>query len=103
MVEAANEKYVLSSLGHGSGLNPWEPPHFSITSKRDPMVLEENMVANLEPYCGKPGIGGFRLEHNLVIRKNGPEIYTTYPFDERLLKNVHPLDKTTGRMISRSR
>lgn len=100
VVEEAGEKYVLSSLGHGSGLNPWESPHFSVTSKNDPSVLKENMVANLEPYAGKPGIGGFRLEHNLVIRDQGPEIYTTYPFDKRLLHQTHALDSTTGRTIS---
>jgi Xaa-Pro aminopeptidase len=99
VIAAAGEENVLSSLGHGSGVNPWEPPHFSVTSKNDPMVLEENMVANLEPYVGKPGIGGFRLEHNLVIRQDGPEIYTTYPFDHRLLSDVHPLDQTTGRVL----
>jgi Xaa-Pro aminopeptidase len=99
VVEAAGEDYVLSSLGHGSGLNPWEPPHFSVTSKADPVVLEANMVANLEPYYGIPGIGGVRLEHDLTIRSDGPEIYTTYPFDDRLLREVHPLDATTGRVI----
>jgi Xaa-Pro aminopeptidase len=101
VVEAAGEEHVLSSLGHGSGLNPWEPPHFSVTSKRDPVVLQENMVANLEPYYGKPGVGGVRLEHDLIIRAEGPEVYTTYPFDERLLRDVHPLDATTGRVIKR--
>jgi Xaa-Pro aminopeptidase len=97
VVEAAGEENVLSSLGHGSGTNPWEHPHFSVTSKNDPMVLQAGMVANLEPYRGKPGIGGFRLENNLVIREKGPEIYTPYPFDERLVKKVHPLDVSTGR------
>ena len=99
VVAAAGEEYVLSSLGHGSGVNPWEPPHFSVTSKQDPMVLEAGMVANLEPYFGEPGIGGFRLEHDLIIREDGPEIYTTYPFDKRLLHDVHPLDATTGRVL----
>jgi Xaa-Pro aminopeptidase len=101
VVETAGEQYVLSSLGHGSGLNPWEAPHFSLTSKSDPLVLEANMVANLEPYHGIPSIGGVRLEHDLVIRPDGPEIYTTYPFDERLLNQVHPLDTTTGRVTKR--
>ena len=100
VVAAAGEEHVLSSLGHGSGLNPWEPPHFSVTSKADPHVLREGMVANLEPYFGRPGIGGVRLEHDLVIRAGGPEIYTTYPFDERLLRDVHPLDWTTGRVAA---
>ena len=101
VVAACGEQYVLSSLGHGSGLNPWEPPHFSVTSKNDPLVLRAGMVANFEPYNGKPGVGGFRLEHNLVIREHGPEIYTTYPFDARLLRDVHPLDSSTGRVLRR--
>ncbi len=98
VVAAAGEANVLSSLGHGSGTNPWEQPAFSIHSKRDPLVLRAGMSACLEPYRGKPGVGGFRLENDLIIRENGPEIYTTYPFDERLLKEVHPLDTTTGRV-----
>ena len=102
VVEAAGEEYVLSSLGHGSGVNPWEPPHFSITSKLDPLPLETGMVANLEPYCGEPGIGGFRLENNLWIEDNGSRIYTTYPFDERLVDTPHPLDVTTGRSSASS-
>jgi len=101
VVAACGDQYVLSSLGHGSGLSPWEPPHFSVTSKNDPLELRAGMVANLEPYHGKPGVGGFRLEHNLVIRENGPEIYTTYPFDARLLRDVHPLDSSTGRVVRR--
>lgn len=98
VVAEAGEENVLSSLGHGSGTNPWEAPHFSVTSKNRPMVLQARMTANLEPYRGTPGIGGFRLENNLIVRDDGPEIYTNYPFDYRLLRDVHPLDKSTGRV-----
>ncbi|NPV43453.1 MAG: aminopeptidase P family protein [Firmicutes bacterium] len=89
--------YVLDSLGHGSGVHPWEPPYFSPASIKAPVVLEVGMQFNLEPYAGIPGIGGVRLENNLVVTEGEPDIYTTYPFDERLLKDIHPLDKTTGR------
>ncbi len=103
VVAAAGEDNVLSSLGHGSGTNPWEPPHFSVTSKNHPMKLEPGMTANLEPYHGKPGVGGFRLENNLIIRESGPEIYTNYPFDPRLLTRIDPLDTSTGRLRRPSR
>lgn len=89
--------YVLDSLGHGSGVHPWEPPYFSPASIKAPVTLEKGMQFNLEPYAGIPGIGGVRLENNLVVTDGEPDIYTTYPFDERLLKDIHPLDKTTGR------
>jgi Xaa-Pro aminopeptidase len=95
----AGQPCVRSNLGHGAGLNPWEPPFFSISSKEDQIKLEKGMVANLEPYAGTPGIGGFRLENNVIVTDGEPEIFTTLPFDERLLKTVHPLDKTTGRYM----
>ena len=89
--------YVLDSLGHGSGTNPWELPYFSPASYDDPMVLEEGMTFNLEPYAGKKGVGGFRLENNVVVTSNGPDIYTPYPYDERLVTDLHELDTSTGR------
>ncbi|MCZ7568387.1 MAG: Xaa-Pro peptidase family protein [Ardenticatenaceae bacterium] len=96
-VFAAANGYVLDSLGHGSGLNPWEPPFFSGASKDSPVTLRLGMQFNLEPYAGKPGIGGIRLENCLVVTEDEPDIFTPYPFDERLLDDIHPLDLTTAR------
>jgi Xaa-Pro aminopeptidase len=96
-VFAAAYPYVLDSLGHGSGTHPWEPPAFSAASAKDPIVLKPGMQYNLEPYAGVPGVGGVRLENCLVVTDGDPDIFTTYPFDERLVKDVHPLDKSTGR------
>ena len=45
-----------------------------------------------------PGIGGFRLENQVLVTEGEPEIFTPLPFDERLLRDVHPLDNTTGRV-----
>jgi Xaa-Pro aminopeptidase len=96
-VFAQADPYVLDSLGHGSGVNPWEAPYFSPASKDSPVVLKPGMAFNLEPYAGKPGVGGFRLENDHIVTDDGVDIYTTYPFDERLVKELHPLDATTGR------
>jgi Xaa-Pro dipeptidase len=96
-VFAQADPYVLDSLGHGAGVNPWEAPYFSPASKDMPVVLKEGMVFNLEPYAGTPGIAGFRLENDHIVTKDGVDIYTTYPFDERLVNELHPLDATTGR------
>jgi Xaa-Pro aminopeptidase len=96
-VFAAAYPYVLDSLGHGSGTHPWEPPAFSPSSAKDPIVLKPGMQYNLEPYAGVPGVGGIRLENCLVVTDGDPDIFTTYPFDERLVKDLHPLDKSTGR------
>jgi Xaa-Pro dipeptidase len=96
-VFAAADPYVLDSLGHGSGMAPWEPPFFSPHTKEDAVDLEPGMQFNLEPYAGEPGIGGFRLENNLVVTEGEPDVYTTYPFDERFVIDVHPLDTSTER------
>lgn len=96
-VFAQADPYVLDNLGHGAGTNPWEPPFFSPASKDAPVTLKEGMVFNLEPYNGTPEVGGIRLENDHIVTADGVEIYTTYPFDERLVIDVHPLDKTTGR------
>jgi Xaa-Pro aminopeptidase len=99
--KAAKPNILTDMLGHEAGTNPWEPPHFSPIAEREPKVLQEGTAINLEPYAGEPETGGIRLENNLIVRRGGPEIYTTYPFDERFLDDTHPLDRTTGRMIRR--
>jgi Xaa-Pro dipeptidase len=88
---------VLDNLGHAAGVCPWESPHFSYASKAAPVTLKEGMVLNFEPYVGKVGVGGIRLENDHIVTHDGVEIYTTYPFDERLTITPHPLDTTTGR------
>jgi Xaa-Pro aminopeptidase len=96
-VYTAAQPCVRDNLGHGAGLSPWEPPYFSASAKDAPVALEEGMVMNLEPYAGKPGIGGFRLENNVIVTNEGPEVFTTQHFEPRLLNYTHPLDKTTAR------
>jgi Xaa-Pro aminopeptidase len=100
-VYRAAKPYILDLLGHGAGTNPWETPHLSPLSEKEPHVLEAGTALNIEPYSGEPGIGGFRLENNLIVREGGPDIYTTYPFDGRFLDDTHPLDRTTGRTSER--
>ena len=96
-VFAKADPYVLDSLGHGAGTNPWEPPFFSPASKDAPVTLMKGMALNLEPYHGTRETGGVRLENDHIVTEDGAEIYTTYPFDERLVIDVHPLDVSTGR------
>lgn len=97
-VYAAADGHALDgALGHGSGVNPWELPFFSPASKEEPITLKEGMVFNIEPYYGEPGKGGIRLENDHIVTKDGVEIYTKYPFDERLVIDLHPFDETTGR------
>jgi Xaa-Pro aminopeptidase len=87
------------SSGHGAGVNPWEPPWVTFLNDEPIVPLQRGMLFSIEPYAGKPGIGGFRLENQVFVGDQTPDIFTTLSFDERLLRDVHPLDKTTGRKI----
>jgi len=86
------------SGGHGAGTGPWEPPWLTNLASDAFIPLQPGMLFSIEPYAGIPGIGGFRLENQLFVTDmERPDIITTLPFDDRLLRDVHPLDKTTGR------
>ncbi len=87
------------SSGHGAGVGPWEPPWLSRALTPDAIIpLQPGMLFSIEPYAGVPGIGGVRLENQLFVTDGKkPEIFTTMPFEERLLRDIHPLDKTTGK------
>jgi hypothetical protein len=37
----------------------------------------------------------------VVVGEKAPDIITKLSFDERLLRDVHPLDKSTGRKFRR--
>ncbi len=48
--------------------------------------LEEAMTLCVESYIGKPGgREGVKLEEQVLITADGPEVLSTYPFEERLL------------------
>jgi creatinase len=56
-------------------------------------VLKPNMVISMEPMImipeGKPGAGGYREHDILVIKKNGTENITKFPFgpEHNIVKN----------------
>jgi Xaa-Pro aminopeptidase len=95
--DAAKGNALDGALGHGAGVNPWEAPFFSPASKDEPVTLRENMVFNIEPYYGEKNRFGIRLENDHIVTRDGVEIYTKYPFDERLVIDLHEMDETTGR------
>ncbi len=87
------------SGGHSAGVGPWEAPWVSDITPDSIVPLEKGMYFSVEPYAGIPGIGGIRLENQVLVTDGEPEIFTPLPFDERLLKDIHPMDKTTGRVL----
>jgi len=88
------------SGGHGAGVGPWEYPWFSDITEDSKVPLEPGMYFSFEPYAGIPGIGGIRLENQVLVTEDEPDVFTPLPFDQRLLRDIHPLDKTTGRVYN---
>jgi Xaa-Pro aminopeptidase len=52
----------------------------------DPIVIEEGMVFALETYCAtKDGRGAARIEEEVVVTADGPELLTRFPGEELLV------------------
>ena len=74
-------EYQRTHIGHGIGLELYEPP--SINPASD-IVLEEGMVFNVEPPYYELGLGGFQVEDTVVVTDKGFRFLTT--LDRGLMK-----------------
>ena len=66
-------EYFGHSLGHGIGLEVHEGP--GLSAKSD-VVLEKGMVVTCEPGIYLPGVGGVRIEDDLLITEDSNETFT---------------------------
>ncbi len=67
-------------LGHGIGLDVHEMPGVSFRSPKS-MILQPGMIVTVEPGIYLPGIGGVRIEDDVLVTKRGKRVLSKYPKD----------------------
>jgi Xaa-Pro aminopeptidase len=74
-------------FGHGLGVGLYESPMISrLHSFDSPVMIEEGMVFALETYCpASDGRSAARIEEEVVVRADGPEVITRFPAEELLV------------------
>ena len=85
ITDAGYGEYFMHRLGHGMGVEVHEPPYISASSQT---VLDEGMVFSIEPGIYLPGRFGLRLEDIVILRADGPEIFSELSREVRVIDAV---------------
>jgi len=86
--DAGYGETIRHGLGHGLGMNVHERPGFgngTIPRNGSDIVLRKNMVLTIEPGIYYDGLGGVRIEDDVVVTAKGRNCLTSFP---RALKDV---------------
>jgi Xaa-Pro aminopeptidase len=91
-------------FGHGLGVGLYEAPMISrLHSFEDPVEIEVGMVFALETYCAAgDGRSAARIEEEVIVTPQGPEVITRFPADELLVAGrnyVRGADFIDGRLV----
>ncbi|MGX4763299.1 M24 family metallopeptidase [Holzapfeliella sp. JNUCC 72] len=69
--------YFGHGIGHGIGLNVHELTDPRLSFKD--ITLQKDMIITIEPGIYVPGLGGVRIEDDVLITDGEPEVLTTLP------------------------
>jgi Xaa-Pro aminopeptidase len=78
-------------FAHGLGLGLHERPIISrLNSMKEPNELQVGMVFALETYCpASDGYSAARIEEEIVITEDGPQVLTLFPAQELFVANPY--------------
>jgi Xaa-Pro aminopeptidase len=78
-------------FGHSVGLFLHERPIISRLNSLDhPVEIKEGMVIALETYCpASDGYSAARIEEEVVVTADGPQVITRFPSDELFVANAY--------------
>ena len=76
IMEAGYGELFFHRTGHGLGLETHEPPYMVEGNEQ---LLEPGMVFTVEPGVYRAGLGGVRIEDDVVVTEDGAESLTTFP------------------------
>ncbi|MCP3741165.1 M24 family metallopeptidase [Rossellomorea sp. BNER] len=83
IAQAGYGDYFPHRLGHGLGVSVHEYP--SITETND-LVMKAGMAFTIEPGVYVPNVAGVRIEDDIYITENGPELLTKFPKELQMIK-----------------
>jgi Xaa-Pro dipeptidase len=81
--EGGYGQYFVHRTGHGLGIEIHEPPYLH-SAEEEP--LPEGSTFTVEPGIYVPGIGGVRIEDNVVLTHTGGECLTSFPRELQILR-----------------
>ena len=83
ITESGFGEFFTHRIGHGLGIEVHEYPSMNETNT---MKLQNGMTFTIEPGIYKPGVGGVRIEDDILVTESGIELLTSYPKELQIIK-----------------